>query len=101
MKRGFLQHEKDIEELRRVALVQHTQINQLIAALRRKCQKLELLTGSKDELQQTLAQIETLTAQVSTDAPSAAPTRDTPPKLRKERATFGPTPQPRLPMVAR
>ena len=56
-----LEQEQDIEHLRRVAMAMHTQIEQLLAALARKCKELESLKGSKDELQQTLALIETLT----------------------------------------
>src|SRR5262249_7215165 len=46
-----------------IALAQHAQIEQLIAALARKCTELEALKGSKDELQQTLALIDELTKQ--------------------------------------
>ena len=50
-----LERERDIEQLRRIALAQHAQIGQLIAALARKCTELEAFKGSKDELQQTMA----------------------------------------------
>ena len=39
----------------------HAQIEQLVAALARKCTELETFKGSKDELQRTLALITTLT----------------------------------------
>ena len=58
-----LEREQDIEQLRRIALAQHAQIGQLIAALTRKCTELEAFKGSKDELQQTLALIDQLTQQ--------------------------------------
>jgi hypothetical protein len=45
-----LEREQDIEELRRIALALYAQTQQLIRQLRRKCQLLELHTGSKDEL---------------------------------------------------
>jgi hypothetical protein len=56
-----IEHEQDIEQLRHVALAMHVQIGQLVAALTRKCKELEALKGSRDELQQTLALIDTLT----------------------------------------
>ena len=58
-----LEREQDIEHLRRIALVQHAQIGQLVEALARKCTELEALKGSKNELQQTLALIDQLTKQ--------------------------------------
>lgn len=58
-----LERESDIEELRRIAMAQHAQIQQLIRQLRRKCDQLAFYTGNKDELQQTLALIETLTGE--------------------------------------
>jgi transposase len=58
-----LEREQDIEQLRRIALAQHAQIEQLIAALERKCRELETFKGSKDELQQTLALIGELVKQ--------------------------------------
>ena len=63
MRAHELEREQDIEHLRRIALAQHAQIGQLIAALARKCTELEALKGSKDELQQTLALIDELTKQ--------------------------------------
>ncbi len=53
-----LEREQDIEELRRIALAQHAQIQQLIRKLKQKCDTLSFYTGNKDELQQTLALIE-------------------------------------------
>ena len=56
-----LRREKDIEHLRRIALAQQVQIEQLLRVLRAKCEELEALKGNPEELQQTLALIETLT----------------------------------------
>ena len=63
MRAHELEREQDIEQLRRIALAQHAQIEQLIAALERKCRELETFKGSKDELQQTLALIGELVKQ--------------------------------------
>lgn len=58
-----IEREQDVEELRRIALAQHAQIQQLIEKLKRKCDTLSFYTGNKEELQQTLALIEGLTKQ--------------------------------------
>jgi hypothetical protein len=64
--RRLVEREQDIEELRRVALAQHTQIELLVAALARKCKELESVKGSEGELQQTLALVDQLTRSVET-----------------------------------
>ena len=104
-----LEREQDIEHLRRVALAQHAQIEQLIAALARKCTELEALKGSKDELQQTLALIDKLTQQqrALTAQHDAKPTRGAkaadppaaPPPPGSASGKTGPTPQPELPTI--
>lgn len=58
-----LEREQDIEELRRVALALHAQLQQTIRQLKRKCDQLAFYSGNKEALQQTLALIEKLTAQ--------------------------------------
>jgi hypothetical protein len=68
-----LRRESDIEQLRRIALAQQVQIEQLLQA---KCEELQALKGDPAELQQTLALVETLTKQrqaavaASTTAPA-------------------------------
>jgi transposase len=90
--------EQDVEELRRIALAQHAQIQQLIRQLQRKCDTLSFYTGNKDELQQTLALIEGLTKQADQLAQKANKVGvPRPPKKPIEGS--GPTPQPRLPHV--
>jgi transposase len=98
-----LRREKDIEQLRRVALAQQVQIEQLLRALRTKCDELAALKGSEGELQQTLALVEELTRQSRTVAAQLGePEGDAsdakkPPK--KDRASSGPTEQPSLPAI--
>jgi transposase len=89
-----LEREQDIEELRRVALALHAQLQQTIRQLKRKCDQLAFYSGNKEELQQTLALIEKLTAQ-SKAAEKAAqtPPKKSPPKAREK---SGPTEQPKL-----
>jgi transposase len=89
-----LENEQDIEELRRVAVALHAQLQQTIRHLKRKCDQLALYTGNKDELQETLALIAQLTSQ-SKAAEKAAKTP--PPKAKKkDRSSSGPTEQPNL-----
>lgn len=94
--------ERDIEQLRRIALVQQVQIEQLLRVLKSKCDELEALKGNPAELQQTLALIETLTKKQQ-DATGVA-TSSTPTgakKKPKDRTKTGPTEQPRLPFEER
>jgi transposase len=86
-----LEQEQDVEHLRRIALAQHIQIEQLVATLARKCKELESFKGSKDELQQTLALIDTLTKQKQTIEKPVAES-DSP----KPRTTTGQTEQTKL-----
>jgi transposase len=93
-----IEREQDVEELRRIALAQHAQLRQLIEKLRRKCETLSFYTGNKDELQQTLALIESLTQEAEEVADKAKKViGNKPPKKPAEGS--GPTPQPRLPHV--
>ena len=47
LKREFdLHHENDVEQLRRIALAQQTQIEQLLRMLNAKCEELKALKGN-------------------------------------------------------
>jgi transposase len=97
-----LRHEKDIEQLRRVALAQQVQIEQLLRVLRAKCDELATLKGSEAELQQTLTLIEELSRRaqtLATEADDAPPTKTNDKPARKPREHFGNTAQPALPIV--
>lgn len=98
MGRRDLAHEKDIEELRRVALALEVANRQLVDALARKCKELEAIKGSEGELQQTLALIDTLTRKAETSGAqrSKKPKQD---RERARRTQAGPTPQPRLTVI--
>lgn len=95
-----LRRETDIEHLRRVALAQQVQIEQLLRVLKSKCEELEALKGNPEELQQTLALIETLTKQKTAagDVAAGASSAKGKPE-RKKRGQFGPTEQLNLPEV--
>ena len=92
-----LRREKDIEQLRRVALAQQVQIEQLLRVLKAKCDELESFKGNPEELQQTLALIETLTKQQAA-AVAIAP-KNVAKKTPRQREKFGSTEQPNLPHV--
>lgn len=94
-----LRRERDIEQLRRVALAQQIQIEQLLHVLKLKTKELEALKGDPAELQQTLALLETLTKQQQKAERTVTAT--SPKKKPKDREKTGPTAQPRLPFEER
>jgi transposase len=95
-----LRRERDIEQLRRVALAQQTQIEQLLRVLRAKCEELATLKGKEDELQQTLALVEELSRRAQQGGDVSPPADKGAHKpAPKPREKFGNTDQPALPMV--
>jgi len=97
-----LEREKDVEQLRRVALALQVANQHLADALARKCKELAALKGDPTELQRTLALLETATREAQA-APAGTPAPETKnkPKTTREHAATGPTPQPRLPIEER
>lgn len=98
-----LRGEKDIEQLRKVALVQGTQIDILIKRLQAQALELGKLKNNPRELQETLALLSDLVAKKIAEehGPQAEPkvAEAEPPKTKKKRTEHGPTPQPELPHV--
>ena len=95
-----LRREKDIEQLRRVALAQQVQIEQLLRVLSAQAEELGALKGNDKELQEKLALVEQLTRQAETvkkTLDDLAPPGKKHPK--KSRDKFGNTDQPSLPSV--
>lgn len=91
-----LRGEKDIEQLRLVALAQRTQIDLLVRSLR------EALKDNPEALQQALLKVEEQAReQRENDSGSddAEGQDDPEPKPKKKRTQFGNTPQPKLPEV--
>ena len=85
-----LRRESDIEQLRRVALAQQSQIEMLLRVLRAKCDELAAIKGNEPELQQTLALIEELTQRAKTPPTKSAgdtpaTTTDKPERKKRER----------------
>ncbi|MBN4049494.1 IS66 family transposase [bacterium AH-315-N03] len=93
-----LKRETDIEQLRRIALMQQVQIENLLKVLASQSQRIEQLVGSPGELQQALALLETQSKKAAEASGDGRP-EDAPKKERKKRTKFGSTPQPLLPLV--
>ena len=91
-----LRHESDVEQLRRIAMAQQIQIQQLMRVLSAKCEELKALKGNPQELQQTLALLNQLQNQVKKEAGQQAKTGGE--KQRQKRSKSGPTDQPALPI---
>lgn len=95
-----LRREKDIEQLRRVALAQQVQIEQLLRVLSAQAAELGALKGNGEELQQKLALVEELTKkaqEVAAQLEELSPKGNG--KTKKAREHFGNTEQPQLPVV--
>lgn len=98
-----LRRERDIEQLRRVALAQQVQIEQLLRVLQAQAAELGALKGNEQELQEKLALVEQLTreaqkVQSQLDDLSPGGTKGSG-KSKKKREHFGNTEQPSLPKV--
>src|SRR5271156_664165 len=97
-----LRRESDIEQLRRVALAQQIQIEQLLRVLRSQAKELSALKGNEAQLQQTLSLVEDLSKQAQAVAAQIEKIPGTPAngsQDRKPRESYGPTEQPKLPIV--
>jgi transposase len=99
-----LRRERDIEQLRRVALAQQVQIEQLLRVLQAQAAELGALKGNDKELQEKLALVEQLTreaqkVQTTLDELSPGGAAGTGKTNKKKRETFGNTEQPSLPHV--
>jgi len=88
-----VRNERDIEQLRRIALTQQTQIRHLLDELQRKCEQIDDLRGDTGELQRTIALLNELQTRADADKPAPKAKKGT--KKRKQRG-HGPKPQPKL-----
>ena len=92
-----LRSEQDAEQLRRIAMAQQVQIEQLLKVLAQKCRELEALKGNPEELQQTLKFVEDLTKKAQKAKETAQAQAAQAGELKKKaREKFGPTAQPEL-----
>jgi len=104
--RGSLEREQNLEELRRIALAQQTQIEQLLAVLAKQSRDLDKLRGKPGDLELQLKMLqvlqqkakETQVALANAEGTGSAPTPQPKPD-RKAPAATGPTKQPKLPIV--
>lgn len=90
-----LQRENDIEQLRKVALVQQRQLERLLDVLAAQSERLDALTGGDGELQRALELLESYKGSAPSQDDARRPRR----KQRtepKKRETFGATKQPKL-----
>jgi transposase len=88
-----LRGEKDIEQLRLVALAQRTQIDLLVRSLR------EALKDNPVALQQALLELEERARNAPAVKPESDESPSSEPKEKKKRTQFGNTPQPKLPEI--
>lgn len=98
MDRGDLERERDIEELRRIALAQQTQIQQLMEVISHKSREIDKLRGKTGDIQLTLKMLAELQAKArqTQEALAKATTQKRKPTPR---SSSGPTPQPMLPVI--
>lgn len=98
-----LKRESDIEQLRRIAVAQQTQIEQLLRLLASQAAELGALKGHDAELQEKLALIDEMTRKAREASPAATASgpssSSAPPKTSKPRTAYGPTEQPLLPII--
>lgn len=87
-----LRREKDIEQLRRIALMQQVQIEHLLKVLASQSARLDAVTGGTGELQQALTTLDALGKRQSVSEEDVAPYKK-PKRKPKERIKFGPTEQ--------
>jgi transposase len=103
LRREDLEREKDIEELRRIALVQHHSLEVVVAELTAKCRELARLKNDPKALQHTLELLEALAHKSGRtpggDELASDGDPDSDGKPRKKRESFGPTSQPGLPVI--
>jgi transposase len=96
-----LDREQDIEELRRIAHAQQTQIRILLDALAIKSKEIDSLKGKQGDIQLTLKMLEVLQARAKAadEALAKAEAKQRDKVDRKPRTSTGPTEQPRLPII--
>ena len=96
MDRGDLEREQNIEQLRRIALAQQAQIEQLLEIISRKSRVIDKLRGSSGDMQLTLKLLAELQAKAKATQEALAKAEPKPKAERKARSSTGPTPQPQL-----
>lgn len=98
MNRGDLEREQDIEELRKIALAQHAQLQLLMELVQRQNRALGKARSRRD-VQLTLKMLEELKAKAKHTQDALAKAEREQKAERAPRSTTGPTAQPDLPIV--
>jgi len=99
VERGDLEREQNIEQLRRIALAQQAQIQQLLEVIARKSRVIDKLRGTSGDLQLTLKLLAELQAKAKETQEALDKAAPKPKAERKPPSSTGPTPQPQLPVV--
>jgi transposase len=97
VERSDLEREQDIEELRKIALAQHAQLQLLMELVEKQRRELGR-SRSRGDFQLTLKMLEELKAKAK-QTQAALDRAQTNKPERKPRSSSGPTEQPRLPIV--
>lgn len=92
-----IRRESDIDQLRRIALTQQTQIRHLLDALQRKCEVIDDLRGNSGELQQTIDLLNELQARNAAQQEKENKPKEK--KKRKPQRGHGPKEQPNIERV--
>jgi transposase len=96
-----VRRERDVEQLRKIALMQQVQIEHLLKVLSAQSEQLDELRGKRGELQQALALLDKLNERTKATEPEASGGPEEPKKKRKKRKCYGNKAQPKLPAVER
>jgi transposase len=97
--RSDLEREQDIEELRRIALAQHAQLQLLTELVARQRRELGRSRGTQGDFQLTMKMLEELKAKAKQTQDAIAKASTAPKPERTPRTSSGPTEQPKLPVV--
>lgn len=88
-----VRNESDIEQLRRIALTQQSQIRVLLDVLQRQSEELDVLKGTDGDLQEKLALLNELQAKANEVDTKPAPKKS---EKRKKQKGHGPKSQPKV-----
>ena len=99
MDRSDLEREQDIEELRKIALAQHAQLQLLMELVEKQRRELGRSRSKSGDIQLTLKMLEELKAKAKRTQDAIAKAYEKRSPERKPRSSTGPTEQPRLPII--
>lgn len=91
-----IERENDVEQLRRIALMQKVQIEQLLKVVSQQSHRIDALEGKDGELQRTLELLERMQKKAAAEPTETPEGKPADRRERKPRARSGPTEQPTL-----